>query len=194
MPPHTPDNEQIFYNLFNWSLFFIGQVFFHLHFILKKEHFKSGMAETFSHSPLFYLDLLSFLLYNYVILYSYRCISVWLYSRIVIYVSIRIYKTSAVLSLLYFSFYLSFHFVSVLDHSLFFFVCSHLSTFKCKGSTGRKHGKHQFLIDNKFFKTLRNQIDYGFLKNLLINYLPYFPFCQYSYLAHKRFEMTVTPE
>ena len=97
-------------------------------------------------------------------------------------------------SLLYFSFYLSFHFVSILGHSLLFSVCSHLSTFRCKGSTGRKHGKHQSLIDNKFFKTLRNQIDCGFLKNLSINYLPYFPFSQYSYLAHKRFEMTVTPE
>ena len=97
-------------------------------------------------------------------------------------------------SLLYFSFYLSFHFVSVLGHSLLFSACSHLSTFRCKGSTGRKHGKYQSLIDNKFFKTLRNQIDCGFLKNLSINYLPYFPFHQYSYLAHKRFEMTVTPE
>ena len=97
-------------------------------------------------------------------------------------------------SLLYFSFYLSFHFVSVLGHSLLFSACSHLSTFRCKGSTARKHGKHQSLIDNKFFKTLRNQIDCGFLKNLSINYLPYFPFSQYSYLAHKRFEMTVTPE
>ena len=106
----------------------------------------------------------------------------------------HLYIIPTVLSLLYFSFYLNFHFVSVLDHSLFFFVCSHLSTFRCKGSTARKHGKHQSLIDNKFFKTLRNQIDYGFLKNLSINYLPYFPFCQYSYLAHKRFEMTVTPE
>ena len=97
-------------------------------------------------------------------------------------------------SLLYFSFYLSFHFVSVLGHSLLFSACSHLSTFRCKGSTGRKHGKYQSPIDNKFFKTLRNQIDCGFLKNLSINYLPYFPFSQYSYLAHKRFEMTVTPE
>ena len=87
-----------------------------------------------------------------------------------------------------------FYFVSVFDHSLSFFVCSHLSTFRCKGSTGRKHGKYQSLIDNKFFKTLRNQIDCGFLKILSINYLPYFPFSQYSYLAHKRFEMTVTPE
>ena len=97
-------------------------------------------------------------------------------------------------SLLYFSFYLSFHFVSILGHSLLFSVCSHLSTFRCKGSTARKHGKYQSPIDNKFFKTLRNQIDCGFLKNLSINYLPYFPFSQYSYLAHKRFEMTVTPE
>ena len=97
-------------------------------------------------------------------------------------------------SLLYFSFYLSFHFVSVLGHSLLFSACSHLSTFRCKGSTARKHGKYQSPIDNKFFKTLRNQIDCGFLKNLSINYLPYFPFSQYSYLAHKRFEMTVTPE
>ena len=95
---------------------------------------------------------------------------------------------------LYFSFYLSFHFVSILGHSLFFSACSHLSTFRCKGSTARKHGKYQSPIDNKFFKTLRNQIDCGFLKNLSINYLPYFPFSQYSYLAHKRFEMTVTPE
>ena len=97
-------------------------------------------------------------------------------------------------SLLYFSFYLSFHFVSILGHSLLFSASSHLSTFRCKGSTGRKHGKYQSPIDNKFFKTLRNQIDCGFLKNLSINYLPYFPFSQYSYLAHKRFEMTVTPE
>ena len=96
-------------------------------------------------------------------------------------------------TLLYFDL-VYFHFVSVFDHSLLFFVCSHLSTFRCKGSTGRKHGKHQSPIDNKFFKTLRNQIDCGFLKNLSINYLPYFPFSQYSYLAHKRFEMTVTPE
>ena len=105
-----------------------------------------------------------------------------------------LYNIPTVLSLLYFSFCLNFHFVSVLDHSLLFSASSHLSTFRCKGSTGRKHGKHQSPIDNKFFKTLRNQIDCGFLKNLSINYLPYFPFSQYSYLAHKRFEMTVTPE
>ena len=102
-----------------------------------------------------------------------------------------LYNIPTVLSLLYFSFCLCFHFVSVLGHSLFFSACSHLSTFRCKGSTGRKHGKYQSPIDNKFFKTLRNQIDCGFLKNLSINYLPYFPFSQYSYLAHKRFEMTV---
>ena len=92
------------------------------------------------------------------------------------------------------TFSLSIFILSLFSTSLLFFVCSHLSTFRCKGSTGRKHGKHQSLIDNKFFKTLRNQIDCGFLKNLSINYLPYFPFHQYSYLAHKRFEMTVTPE
>ena len=102
----------------------------------------------------------------------------------------HLYNIPTELSLLYFSFCLSFHFVSILGHSLFFSVCSHLSTFRCKGSTGRKHGKHQSPIDDKFFKTLRNQIDCGFLKNLSINYLPYFPFHQYSYLAHKRFEMT----
>ena len=92
------------------------------------------------------------------------------------------------------TFSLSIFILSLFSTSLLFSVCSHLSTFRCKGSTGRKHGKHQSLIDNKFFKTLRNQIDCGFLKNLSINYLPYFPFSQYSYLAHKRFEMTVTPE
>ena len=92
------------------------------------------------------------------------------------------------------TFSLSIFILSLFSTSLLISVCSHLSTFRCKGSTGRKHGKHQSLIDNKFFKTLRNQIDCGFLKNLLINYLPYFPFSQYSYLAHKRFEMTVTPE
>ncbi len=110
------------------------------------------------------------------------------------YLFVNMYISFTQETLLYFSFYLSFHFVSVFDHSLFFFVCSHLSTFRCKGSTARKHGKYQSPIDNKFFKTLRNQIDCGFLKNLSINYLPYFPFSQYSYLAHKRFEMTVTPE
>ena len=89
---------------------------------------------------------------------------------------------------------LSIFILSLFSTSLLISVCSHLSTFRCKGSTARKHGKHQSLIDNKFFKTLRNQIDCGFLKNLSINYLPYFPFSQYSYLAHKRFEMTVTPE
>ena len=92
------------------------------------------------------------------------------------------------------TFSLSIFILSLFSTSLLISVCSHLSTFRCKGSTARKHGKHQSLIDNKFFKTLRNQIDCGFLKNLSINYLPYFPFRQYSYLAHKRFEMTVTPE
>ena len=92
------------------------------------------------------------------------------------------------------TFSLSIFILSLFSTLLLISVCSHLSTFRCKGSTGRKHGKHQSLIDNKFFKTLRNQIDCGFLKNLSINYLPYFPFYQYSYLAHKRFEMTVTPE
>ena len=92
------------------------------------------------------------------------------------------------------TFSLSIFILSLFSTSLLISVCSHLSTFRCKGSTGRKHGKHQSPIDNKFFKTLRNQIDCGFLKNLSINYLPYFPFSQYSYLAHKRFEMTVTPE
>ena len=92
------------------------------------------------------------------------------------------------------TFSLSIFILSLFSTSLLISVCSHLSTFRCKGSTGRKHGKYQSPIDNKFFKTLRNQIDCGFLKNLSINYLPYFPFCQYSYLAHKRFEMTVTPE
>ena len=92
------------------------------------------------------------------------------------------------------TFSLSIFILSLFSTSLLISVCSHLSTFRCKGSTARKHGKYQSPIDNNFFKTLRNQIDCGFLKNLSINYLPYFPFCQYSYLAHKRFEMTVTPE
>ena len=92
------------------------------------------------------------------------------------------------------TFSLSIFILSLFSTSLLIPASSHLSTFRCKGSTARKHGKHQSLIDNKFFKILRNQIDCGFLKNLSINYLPYFPFSQYSYLAHKRFEMTVTPE
>ena len=130
-----------------------------------------------------------------ILLYTTICIEcnmyiIYTYS----YLFVNMYISFTQETLLYFSFYLSFHFVSVLGHSLFFSASSHLSTFRCKGSTGRKHGKHQSLIDNKFFKTLRNQIDCGFLKNLSINYLPYFPFSQYSYLAHKRFEMTVTPE
>ena len=130
-----------------------------------------------------------------ILLYTTICIEcnmyiIYTYS----YLFVNMYISFNQETLLYFSFYLSFHFVSVLGHSLLFSACSHLSTFRCKGSTGRKHGKHQSPIDNKFFKTLRNQIDCGFLKNLSINYLPYFPFSQYSYLAHKRFEMTVTPE
>ena len=129
-----------------------------------------------------------------ILLYTTICIEcnmyiIYTYS----YLFVNMYISFNQETLLYFDL-VYFHFVSVFDHSLLFFVCSHLSTFRCKGSTGRKHGKHQSLIDNKFFKTLRNQIDCGFLKNLSINYLPYFPFCQYSYLAHKRFEMTVTPE
>ena len=129
-----------------------------------------------------------------ILLYTTICIEcnmyiIYTYS----YLFVNMYISFNQETLLYFDL-VYFHFVSVFDHSLLFFVCSHLSTFRCKGSTGRKHGKHQSLIDNKFFKTLRNLIDCGFLKNLSINYLPYFPFCQYSYLAHKRFEMTVTPE
>ena len=129
-----------------------------------------------------------------ILLYTTICIEcnmyiIYTYS----YLFVNMYISFNQETLLYFDL-VYFHFVSVLDHSLLFFVCSRLSTFRCKGSTARKHGKHQSLIDNKFFKTLRNQIDCGFLKNLSINYLPYFPFSQYSYLAHKRFEMTVTPE
>ena len=129
-----------------------------------------------------------------ILLYTTICIEcnmyiIYTYS----YLFVNMYISFNQETLLYFDL-VYFHFVSVFDHSLLFSACSHLSTFRCKGSTARKHGKYQFPIDNKFFKTLRNQIDCGFLKNLLINYLPYFPFCQYSYLAHKRFEMTVTPE
>ena len=117
---------------------------------------------------------------NTYIIYTYSCLFVNMYIPFI---------QETILT-----FSLSIFILSLFSTSLLISVCSHLSTFRCKGSTGRKHGKHQSLIDNKFFKTLRNQIDYGFLKNLSINYLPYFPFCQYSYLAHKRFEMTVTPE
>ena len=117
---------------------------------------------------------------NTYIIYTYSCLFVNMYIPFI---------QETILT-----FSLSIFILSLFSTSLIFFVCSHLSTFRCKGSTGRKHGKHQSPIDNKFFKTLRNQIDCGFLKNLSINYLPYFPFCQYSYLAHKRFEMTVTPE
>ena len=113
------------------------------------------------------------------------------YIRILVY-SVNMYIPFIQETILTFS--LSIFILSLFSTSLLISVCSHLSTFRCKGSTGRKHGKYQSPIDNKFFKTLRNQIDCGFLKNLSINYLPYFPFSQYSYLAHKRFEMTVTPE
>ena len=117
---------------------------------------------------------------NTYIIYTYSCLFVNMYIPFI---------QETILT-----FSLSIFILSLFSTSLLISVCSHLSTFRCKGSTARKHGKHQSLIDNKFFKTLRNQIDCGFLKNLSINYLPYFPFHQYSYLAHKRFEMTVTPE
>ena len=117
---------------------------------------------------------------NTYIIYTYSCLFVNMYIPFI---------QETILT-----FSLSIFILSLFSTSLLISVCSHLSTFRCKGSTGRKHGKHQSPIDNKFFKTLRNQIDCGFLKNLSINYLPYFPFHQYSYLAHKRFEMTVTPE
>ena len=117
---------------------------------------------------------------NTYIIYTYSCLFVNMYIPFI---------QETILT-----FSLSIFILSLFSTSLLISVCSHLSTFRCKGSTGRKHGKHQSPIDNNFFKTLRNQIDCGFLKNLSINYLPYFPFSQYSYLAHKRFEMTVTPE
>ena len=117
---------------------------------------------------------------NTYIIYTYSCLFVNMYIPFI---------QETILT-----FSLSIFILSLFSISLLISVCSHLSTFRCKGSTARKHGKYQSPIDNKFFKTLRNQIDCGFLKNLSINYLPYFPFSQYSYLAHKRFEMTVTPE
>ena len=126
-----------------------------------------------------------------ILLYITICIECNTYIRILVY-SVNMYIPFIQETILTFS--LSIFILSLFSTSLLFSVCSHLSTFRCKGSTGRKHSKHQSPIDNKFFKTLRNQIDCGFLKNLSINYLPYFPFHQYSYLAHKRFEMTVTPE
>ena len=125
------------------------------------------------------------------LLYITICIECNTYIRILVY-SVNMYIPFIQETILTFS--LSIFILSLFSTSLLFSVCSHLSTFRCKGSTAKKHGKHQSPIDNKFFKTLRNQIDCGFLKNLSINYLPYFPFSQYSYLAHKRFEMTVTPE
>ena len=117
---------------------------------------------------------------NTYIIYTYSCLFVNMYIPFI---------QETILT-----FSLSIFILSLFSTSLLISVCSHPSTFRCKGSTARKHGKYQSPIDNKFFKTLRNQIDCGFLKNLSINYLPYFPFSQYSYLAHKRFEMTVTPE
>ena len=126
-----------------------------------------------------------------ILLYITICIECNTYIRILVY-SVNMYIPFIQETILTFS--LSIFILSLFSTSLLFSVCSHLSTFRCKGSTARKHGKYQSPIDNKFFKTLRNQIDCGFLKNLSINYLPYFPFSQYSYLAHKRFEMTVTPE
>ena len=126
-----------------------------------------------------------------ILLYITICIECNTYIRILVY-SVNMYIPFIQETILTFS--LSIFILSLFSTSLLFSVCSHLSTFRCKGSTARKHGKYQSPIDNNFFKTLRNQIDCGFLKNLSINYLPYFPFHQYSYLAHKRFEMTVTPE
>ena len=126
-----------------------------------------------------------------ILLYITICIERNTYIRILVY-SVNMYIPFIQETILTFS--LSIFILSLFSTSLLISVCSHLSTFRCKGSTARKHGKYQSPIDNKFFKTLRNQIDCGFLKNLSINYLPYFPFSQYSYLAHKRFEMTVTPE
>ena len=126
-----------------------------------------------------------------ILLYITICIECNTYIRILVY-SVNMYIPFIQETILTFS--LSIFILSLFSISLLISVCSHLSTFRCKGSTARKHGKYQSPIDNKFFKTLRNQIDCGFLKNLSINYLPYFPFSQYSYLAHKRFEMTVTPE
>ena len=65
------------------------------------------------HSPLFHLDILDFLLYNFVTLYSYWRISILLYSRIVIYTSIRIYNTvycHIFTSMLYLRYFLYFTF------------------------------------------------------------------------------------
>ena len=108
-----------------------------------------------------------------ILLYITICIECNTYIRILVY-SVNMYIPFIQETILTFS--LSIFILSLFSTSLLFSASSHLSTFRCKGSTGRKHGKHQSLIDNKFFKTLRNQIDYGFLKNLSINYLPYFPF------------------
>ena len=129
---------------------------------------------------------------------------------ILLYITICIERNTYIIytySCLFVNMYIPFIQETILTFSLSIFILSLFSTsllfpppvvilrlLFSKGSTGRKDGKHRSTIDSDFFMTLRNQIECGFLKNLSINYLPYFPFSQYSYLAHKRFEMTVTPE
>ena len=76
------------------------------------------MAETISHSPLFYLDLLPF---SYITLYTYTpidvfqycCIVVLLYKRQYLYTSIHIYNTvycHIFTSMLYLRYFLYFTF------------------------------------------------------------------------------------
>ena len=63
----------------------------------------------------------------------------------------------------------------------------------CKGSTGRKDGKHRSTIDNDFFMTLRNQ-RLRFPEKFTGQLSALLSLCQALSIAHKRFEMTVTPE
>ena len=63
----------------------------------------------------------------------------------------------------------------------------------CKGSTGRKDGKHRSTIDSDFFMTLRNQ-RLRFPEKFTGQLSALLSLCQALSIAHKRFEMTVTPE
>ena len=62
-----------------------------------------------------------------------------------------------------------------------------------KGSTGRKDGKHRSTIDSDFFMTLRNQ-RLRFPEKFTGQLSALLSLCQALSIAHKRFEMMVTPE
>ena len=123
--------------------------------------------------------------YIYICLYGHKYICIVVYRHIWQYVKFPF--------LIILAFFLSFHPVSVFDLTSGTFEVILDFYFAKVPLPGNMESIGTSPIAQKVFMTLRNH-RLRFPGNFFANCLPYVPLWAAVYLAHKRFEMTVTPE